>query len=396
MYAYGNKLSPSVGGGLGGLPTKKMNGSESTAYKEINIGDADTLGNILFGYRLSGTVMPFIAANPILQNKYTKHVGTTKEGITLPAIPQSKIISNGSGVFIYTSGNTVYRSTNMVNWQSYTVTNLSNPCLIYAKGEFVAASPAGYIHTSTDGITWTQKSTFPTVSSGNVSISYNPIADVYALVTGAYGTEVSGGYRSSNLLSWASFSLPVFDWYSSVVCYNGIFLCAVTSGTHSNTIAAKSTDGVNWTSAPLPAPGAYTSLSATSKGFVMSGGDSDKIIISSDGINWVQNNLYSGITGYAGSDYLGKMYAYGNGIHVIMVDTSTTTQFITSVDGINWNAVNLDFSTTGIAKINFIEELNLFIIIDTSNVTNAKKMYIDESGSTLVLNATAGSYIRIQ
>lgn len=391
--SYLPKLNPTIGGGLGGLPERKSTGIDTKAYSPPDIAYGNAIQNILPGYKLAGSYIDWSTAHPRLQSLYPKIAGYSQTAYSMPAYATTKIVYN-NGIFLYISSGTVYTSTDFVSWNSTASLPNAVSSLIVANGLFIIADTAYTIRTSPDGITWTYKAYIPGPAA-NTQIAYNPTLNMYAAISGAYGTDVSYIRTSTDLVTWTTRSLPVSDWYSSVVVYNGIFLTAVTSGTHSKTTAAYSTDGITWIACSLPTPGAFSSLTATDKGFVISGGDSDRFSTSQDGVTWTTPIVLPETTKEWGTrDYQCRYLAYGNGVYIITAENSGSTTCLTSTDGINWNSQALGFTPLQNLFVTFVEQMGVFVVQD-GTLNTVKKITLSDGGALLYLNGAAGNYIRI-
>jgi hypothetical protein len=115
--------------------------------------------------------------------------------------------------------------------------------MAYGGGTFAAVSTSysTVAASSTDGITWTQR-TLPSGQMWN-SIAYGN--GTFVAVTN-YGSNAAAS--STDGITWAQRTLPLNATWNSVAYGNGIFVTAA----QGNTAAATSTDGITWTQRTLP------------------------------------------------------------------------------------------------------------------------------------------------
>ena len=152
----------------------------------------------------------------------------------------------------------------------------------------------GYIYSSPDGITWTQRS-----SATGCPQTFNAIA-----CSGSMAVAVPGVASSTTALSspdgitWTARTLPSSHTWSHVAYGGGIFV-AVPTDAGAN-VCATSPDGITWTQRTLPS---------------------------------VASSVWSGL-------------GYGNGVFMINSSSGTNATY-TSPDGITWTAVGTIATTLG-------------------------------------------------
>ena len=103
-------------------------------------------------------------------------------------------------------------------------------------------------------------------------------------------------------------------------------------GDSSNTIS-RSSDGITYTTATLPATGAWTSGAYGDKWFIVDNTNQNGAT-STDGITWTTRSLSSSTTWYAS--------AYGGGTYVATATGGTTAS--SSTDAISWTGRTLPSS----------------------------------------------------
>ena len=135
----------------------------------------------------------------------------------------SKIAYNGSNLYVIVGGSgTLYTSSDGITWTSRTSNFGANTIndVAYGNGLWVAVGAAGTIITSTDGITWTARTSN---MGGNVIYAVTYANSLWVAVGAGGGTTNTGGIiYSTDGLTWTrkSQSLTVGATYQSVV-WNG-------------------------------------------------------------------------------------------------------------------------------------------------------------------------------
>ena len=160
--------------------------------------------------------------------------------------------------------------------------------ITYGNGKFVALDRNGYVAVSTDGYSWIE-SELP---------------------------------NSTNLWGGITYGNDVFVAISSYA----------NTGTPAN-IAATSQDGINWTERTLPTSGVWLSLTHGGGKFVAVAADSNKSIVSTDGVVWLQSTLPIPMNPLAGFGYACVTY----GDNKFVATTWNSDIVSTSLDGIIWD-----------------------------------------------------------
>lgn len=202
--------------------------------------------------------------------------------------------------------------------------------LAFGNGVFVAVASSGTgCSSSTDGINWTSR-TMPAsyqwsdvAFSGSifVAVAFNAVSGVCVVAT------------SSDGATWTQRTTP-FNW-ANIAYGNGVFATNTYTPTTTLLTGGTSTDGVNWTVRNSLNTGTnYNSLAFGNGVFVgtsstiNSGTTSGRAISSTDGWSWTSYVLpYT--TTWAGVDFSnGKFFAW-----------TSTTQAATTTNGTTWSAV---------------------------------------------------------
>lgn len=197
----------------------------------------------------------------------------------------------------------------------------------YGAGRFISLDhgvgygSSSFIYSVDDGITW-KSGTLP-ISGNWYLIKY--LGGKFISFNRTNGSNV--GIYSLDGITWVQFSLPEISTYSTwedIDYGNGIYI-AVTNTSTGNSIIARSTDGINWTShaAPVTTGGQI----AFGDGKFVAKGANGELFYSEDGINWtLESQTLTSAT-----------LRFGNGIFVApSVDTYGSNKFAYSEDGINW------------------------------------------------------------
>lgn len=274
---------------------------------------------------------------------------------TLPASVNWKALTYGNGVFvaIQNGGTGAATSTDGITWTSRTMpVTLSWFSVAYGNGLFVAVGWASGLvattiyATSPDGITWTQRvmpssKIWTSVCFGNgrfVAVSgYGDSGTAVSLdgITWTAGTNSSATNwqcvafgngvfvdvsqtgavsTSTNGINWVARSnLPIFGWF--IAFGNGVFV-VTSGGAASNAIAARSTNGIDWTSQTLPSTRNWYSVTYGNNTFVAVAYTNTAAATSPDGITWTARTLPSA------SNW--ATVAFGTGKFVVVADGPST------------------------------------------------------------------------
>jgi hypothetical protein len=257
----------------------------------------------------------------------------------LTATRSWKDVAYGASKFIacaYGSSDYEY-STNGITWTSsnFNVTNVNNQwtCITYANNKFIIlanSSANGII--STDGINWT-KFTLPfQIYIGGPNA---PSASSWNGCAYGNGIFVAMNYNSSTIatstdgITWTQRSLPITNNWNDII-YGDKF-AIVASQTDK---IAYSTNGISWTTADLPESAGWKSIAYGNNTYVAIGYNLANIIVSNDLINWTSNIVLNGPW---------NKIIYKNNTFIIIGSTTTvltSTNGINwtqrSIDNYNW------------------------------------------------------------
>lgn len=266
---------------------------------------------------------------------YTSSDGVTWTSRTNPTNCQYQDVIYANSLYVaygnITSGNLV-TSSDGVTWTSRSVGSGNVIQVIYAGGQFVAATTGG-VYTSSDGLTWTARTT-GLVAANHTCVGY--IGSTYYA-----GTSANGYYAtSSDAVTWtlkrdisAGGFFAFFDVNSKVVGVGDMGIVVLSGGTR-EAYQPGITFGVTSTTATGSRPVAYNGtnqyVAVTTNGLP---------IYSADGNSWLGAPLPTGGTFTAGINV-----SYLNGNYLI-TGNNTTSSIATSSNGIDWTIRTTPTST---------------------------------------------------
>jgi photosystem II stability/assembly factor-like uncharacterized protein len=214
-------------------------------------------------------------------------------------------------------GGKIITSTNVTDWSIvHGGTGWDIWSVAYGNGVYAAGTMTGEIIISSDGIRWTQPTTYPDVTT-IVDMAYCPTNQRFI---GA----ISDGtllYSSDNGDTWNThaFSSPVY--LSGLSYIHDRFIGAGSNGT-----LITSPDGITWSTITTPSTKTLQGAAYGNNTFVIVGSGGEVVTSQNDGTTWV---VQTPVT----TDVLYGV-AYGNGTFVATGGYSGDV--ITSADGINW------------------------------------------------------------
>lgn len=207
----------------------------------------------------------------------------------------------GAGIFVVPlqSGGSYYvTSTDGLTWTSRTSIGGFNGNLVWAKNLFATIGSGSTVNTSTDGITWTTTSN----TSAN-SITYGK---------GLFVTVGNSGVirTSTDTVTWTTRTSGTTSNMNLITYGNGAFLAVGTSG--GNGFGRFSTDGITWSNANFGTMGTIASINY-GYGLFMLGEQSTGILrySSTGNSNW--NSLSNTVLGLTTTSTINNIF-YENGI----------------------------------------------------------------------------------
>lgn len=241
-------------------------------------------------------------------------------------------IAYGNGVWVVVGANTVgtllggsiQSSTDGLTWTNRTVANTNKMYGVgYGNGIFIAVGSNGALQTSTDGTTWTNRT-----SNSNNQDLYNVAYGngVYVAVGGAVnpnGTIIS----STDGTTWIRRTAANVFALTSVAFGNGTFVVAGGNAAGSGSLQS-STDGTTWTNRTVANSNPMSCIAYGNGIFVTGSDTSPTIQYSTDnGVTWSQDSV-SGILSYT------RSIVYGNGIFMAVGAGGIAV----STDAITWSS----------------------------------------------------------
>lgn len=165
---------------------------------------------------------------------------------TLPTSATWVGVRYGNGVFVAVSSTTAAAtSSDGITWTARTTPSSGYVGLEFVNGYFIAFGSVGVLATSTDGITWTARTTSSVVTITSVAYGNG----IYAFATDTE-TATASVYTSTDLATWTARSIA---GGTTVASYNisfafGKFYVAPYSfsGAAVTTFITQSTDGITW------------------------------------------------------------------------------------------------------------------------------------------------------
>jgi hypothetical protein len=227
--------------------------------------------------------------------------------------------------------------------------------IAYGNGTWLAVgTSSNVLATSQNGSSWTSV-TMPT-SAAWTGIAYG---------AGYWVTVASGGttaqYSNSNGQSWKSAALPSSATWTHTTYGNGVFV-TVDAGAASQKAAYSLTYGRTWVAATLPSAQTWSGIAYGAGVFVAIATGGTVAAYSSDGVNWVASGALPRSTTWSA-------IAYGNGRFVAVSSTAGTAAY--SFDGATWYA-----SLYSVAANEIAYGQGVFVALAQSNTTG----YTTEDG----------------
>jgi hypothetical protein len=140
----------------------------------------------------------------------------------------------------------------------------------------------------------------------------------FVVVSGLTSDSTAAAVSTTNGASWVSGTLPTNTRWSSVTFGNGVFVAVAGTTSTATTAAAYSADGISWTAVTLPgATASWTNVTFNGSVFVSTAYNSNRSIISEDGITWQEKSLASTANWKASA-------SDSNNFRTVVVSTGTT------------------------------------------------------------------------
>jgi hypothetical protein len=259
---------------------------------------------------------------------------------------------NGTVFCTVTTAAIAKTSTDGVTWTNRSLpVSQSWASIAWSNSLFVAVGTNSLTAaTSPDGITWTSR-TMPS-ASGWTRLAWNGTVFLAVSNSNAAATSPDG-------ITWTGRTIPISS--ASAVAWNGSVFCVVTS---SGSTAAISSDGITWSTVDLP-PGVFITVAGNSGVLCIVAQNSIFSYRSTDnGASWVlfpvpvQGNWTSLVWAS------GYFWLAGQGSPV----------FLRSIDAINWERISVLSATWGTNTIAANEQ---FLVMVSTNGSQAIKLIFE-------------------
>ena len=215
---------------------------------------------------------------------------------------------------------------------------------------YVAVGFSGKIMTSSDGITWTER-TAP--NQNYLMITWSPSLSLFIAVT-----QVTSIYITSpDGITWTQRTLPTTLWWKNIIWVSSLNLFVLNQlyGTQVYT----SPDGINWTLRNTTANGLKIIWVSQLSLFI--GVASNHISTSPDGITWTSR------TSPENNNWVDVIYSPTLNL-LVAVSNSGTNRIITSTNGITWTVRNNLQRSWKLLHWNSF--LKLFIVVASNSTSN--------------------------
>ena len=307
-------------------PTITASGTPSAAANVLTVIGSSTTGNVMQFSNSAG-------GNFILTSAGRIGIGTAAPSQQLHigsgnVYVQATTASVTTGVYaaVATNSSIAASSTDGITWTQRTMPTSAAwwPVTVNPNtGVFVAiADQTSIAASSTDGITWTQR----TMSSSNFwrGVTVNPTTGVFVAVSGGGGTIAAS---STNGITWTDRTIIGGDYNTVTVNpTTGVFVAISWGGQ----VAASSTDGITWTQRNLPSVAQWNCIAVNSSTgvFVAIAFGQTIAASSTNGTTWTARTLPS-------AGWRSVTCNPTTGIFAAVADGPTTIA-ASSTDGITW------------------------------------------------------------
>lgn len=336
--------------GSGSLSIYSYSGTSATLLTSVT-SDGSGQGSASFPITGTPTGLAFSGANgTVVIRKFATAVSASisesafPTGTTLPnsSFGYSGQSAYGNGIWVVLpdpgSASTVTTvSTDGKNWSAGTgrLPNTIWSDIAYGNGLFVAiagwsfaggSSSAGntnIVATSTDGVTWTQR-TMPVGAYWSRIIYAN---NQFLAISRNSSTAAA---TSPNGITWTQRTLPsASDWVD--VTYGGDKYVALSA----STVTATSTDGITWTAGSISTSGSWARIAWDGTNFVAIASYSTNTVKSTNGTTWTA----TGVGPNNGGSYQWYgLYAFNGKVYALSAPGSQSNYSVTSNSGTSWTA----------------------------------------------------------
>lgn len=238
----------------------------------------------------------------------------------------------GNGVFVYTGYNNAYTLTSPDGdtWTEQASLPFTRANGLYFTGtKFICAQDyaSSMVAMSTDGVNWNS------VSTGTSGYWYDITGDTTGNTLVLVGDSINASYAIKTSLdagaTWSQSNFSVAAHWTGIVYGNGLFVAVGSNG--STEYVSHSIDGVTWSTAATLPNVSTTTLDRILYGngvFLITGDNTNFVLLSTDGITWTSHPLPVTVSPYGAKFVAGKF--------VIPPYNNISTTLLESLNGIDW------------------------------------------------------------
>jgi hypothetical protein len=283
-----------------------------------------------------------------------------------------------------TSSGEVYTSADGDNWSKSTSLGESLYQITFANSMFVVCGANGYIATSTDAVTWTQRTTGSTSTLTDVQYLQNVF---YAV--GQNSTILS----SSNGITWTAVSVNVgtsTDWFNQITYGGGKYIIMANSSTGQGPMTYQSTTGASNSWSAIGGFGVFgnTNLNKIvylNSQFIVLTSSSD-IFTSSNGTSW--SNIRNSMT-VTNPDNTTAAVGYSNYFNDVYYKEGT--YYWVGFSNYNGGAYGAIFTSTNLTALT-LQANPVNIVANKSYYLNGKHYIAGNEGFATSSNGTAYAF----
>jgi len=219
--------------------------------------------------------------------------GTIPNG---PAGGDVKAIAFGNNLWVvpYEGSRAIATSSDGITFTASTNNVLSAflgwSVITFGNGRFVVlANGSNVTNYSDNGTTWTAGGNLP-VATEWTSMAYGN--GRYVVVSGITADSTAAAVSTNGAVNWSAGTLPTNTRWSSVAFGNGRFVAVAGNTGTATTAGAWSANGSTWNAVTLPGAAArWTNVTFNGSVFIATAHNSNRSIISEDGVTWSERNL---------------------------------------------------------------------------------------------------------
>lgn len=364
------------------------NGGASYGFNNSNSGiSPEETATAINGTGLAG--IKYLVAGNMRVSPTGGGVSTSTDGVTWNPIILSAVGTSMrtakylNGLYIVAGNNgTMFTSTNTITWSARNpvVTNQITDVIygtVYVACSLETGAGSPVISTSTDAITWTQR-TAPT-EAPLYALSYNA-----ALTNGKYvavGGVTAGPrvYTSTDAITWTNRTAPGSQTYRCIAAAPAL-TNKYAIGAEGGTLVT-STDGVTWTTQTSGTTDNIISITFGASRYVYLTNNST-VGRSTDGVTWTVQSLPT-TTAYASITFAENQFRV----------VSSNGAMVSSTDAITWTPGN-NVITNTYRAVNYNSSANLFVV--GGNTPDNNSVFTSTNGSTWTSRAFGGSAFGVE